>query len=314
MAIKGISDYRRLPRLGKIKLGKRNMENKGIPYQTEYFVCPEEVQAVYGPEPTELDIMFPANDMEIIFPQYYKKYGKTGLKCKGDGQNATCMVKGELIEKDCTPNSPECSGCKPIGTLNFTLPKIAGFGAWQIWTSSWNSIVNLNSSIDMIKVMTGGKIAFIPLKLILQEHNAVIQSDKGQFQKKVYVMSLNIDSTMGEFYNQHSFEAQLQRGIDTNEGFAVLNDTANKMKMLNESKQKEQNIREQNDEEFEEFEEKTIPVGIEGIHYVVDREDKLICSECGTDITLAQKKLSEFKFNKILCAKCQAKEDYEIPF
>jgi len=255
--ITGISNFRRLPRLGKIKLGRKDEKKKGAPVQTRYFVCPEEIQAIYGPEPTELDIMFPLDDTEIIFPQYYKKYGKTGLLCKGDGKVATCMKEGQLVEVTCTPNASECAGCKPIGVLNVLLPKIQGFGVWQIWTSSWNSIVNLNSSIDMIRAMTGGKISFIPLKLIYQEHNAVVRTSKGQFQKEVYVMSININMTMEEFYNKNSLDMKMQRGIQENEGFAAMIDATSKMKALNAGKKQERKEGpfqlEDDDEEFMEY-------------------------------------------------------------
>jgi hypothetical protein len=38
-------------------------------------------------------------------------------------------------------------------------------GVWQIDTGSFNGIVDLNSSIDMIRAITGGRIAMIPLIL-----------------------------------------------------------------------------------------------------------------------------------------------------
>lgn len=312
MPIMGISDFRRLPRLGKIKLGKKDKTKNGAPYQTEYFVCPEEIQEIYGPEPTELDVMFPVNDIEIVFPQYYKKYGKTGLHCKGDGRNATYMKDGELVEKDCTPG--ECKGCKPVGTLNILLPKVSGFGVWQIWTSSWNSIVNLNSSIEMISAMTRGRFAYIPLKLVLQEHNAVVKTSKGQFQKKVYVMSINSDLTMGEFYQRHSFDMQVQRGIQENKNFAELVDTAKKIESLNEPKQDEHI---ELDDDYDEFVESKALEGevIEDESLVgtplddYEYEGEPVCSECGVSITQAQKKLSEHKFGRQLCVKCQYIED-----
>ncbi len=45
-----ISDIRRLPRLGMIRLGIKKEGQKGpYPSPTDYFVCPEEVQSIYGP-------------------------------------------------------------------------------------------------------------------------------------------------------------------------------------------------------------------------------------------------------------------------
>jgi hypothetical protein len=306
MAIYGISDYKRLPRLGKIKLGKKQKNQKGAEYpvQTRYFVCPEEIQAIHGPEPTELDIMFPLNDAEIVFPQHMKLYGKTGLKCKGDGRNATMMVKGKLVEKTCTPGAKECQGCKPIGVLNVLLPKVPGFGVWQIWTSSWNSIVNLNSSIDMIRAMTGGRIAFIKLKLQLQEHNATVTKDDGsQFQKQVYVMNLNIDQTMGQFYQQHSLEANHQRALE-NPGYKALSDTNNILAGMVESQRgKDDNVLEVDCDDNWELDDEDD----DGVIDIEPPQPKAIrCSDCGRPISTAEKEYSEKYFKRALCRGCQA--------
>ena len=71
MSIKGLSETRRLPRLGKIRLGEK-VEGKGgkeYPKATDHFVVPEEVAAVYGNEPKRLNIMFPLNE----FPSQFLK-------------------------------------------------------------------------------------------------------------------------------------------------------------------------------------------------------------------------------------------------
>lgn len=324
MPIFGITDFRRLPRLGKIKLGKKLKNEKGAehPVQTRYFVCPEIIQQKYGPEPTELDIMFPLNDIEVIFPQYMKLYGKTGLKCRGDGRNALVMSGGILKEKTCTPGAPECAGCKPLGTLNVLLYKVPGWGVWQIWTSSWNSIVNLNSSIEMIKVMTGGRISFIPLKLKLQEHNAtVIKPDGTQFPKKVYVMTLNIDQTMGQFYSQYSLEANHIRALQNPayKQLSQMNDIIADMtnKEL-EKRQTEMAIKldDEDEEVWEDEQENT--EGQKNPEATGDPENKTIdsepesnknnaCSECGQIITKDEKEYSEKHFKKVLCRSCQKK-------
>lgn len=316
MPIYGISDFKRLPRLGKIKLGKKQKTQKGTEYpiQTKYFVCPENIQEIYGPEPQELDIMFPLNDTEIVFPQYLKQYGKTGLKCKGDGKTAMAMIGGILKEKTCTPGASECAGCKPIGVLNVILPKVPGFGVWQVWTSSWNSIVNLNSSIDMIKAMTGGKIAFIPLKLKLQEHNATVMKDDGsQFQKVVYVMTINTDTTMGNFYDQYSLEANHIRSLE-NPGYRQLAQANNILAEMTEKhlekQQTELAIQFENDDD-EAWVEAGESVGIETELEIEQKPVQsaaliLTCDKCGKMISDAEKEYSEKYYKRALCMECQA--------
>lgn len=77
----------RLPRLGTIALGVK--DDRGIPHAVDYFVCPPEVQAVYGPEPRALDVMFPSEDLSIVFPCSYQRWtDQFGLVCRGDGRVA----------------------------------------------------------------------------------------------------------------------------------------------------------------------------------------------------------------------------------
>ena len=86
--IKGLSDRRRMPLMGKIRLGIKVKTEKGTEYpkETDYFVCPDEVIAVFGPEPKEIDIMLTHNDIPTLFPMSYVWYGRSrGAKCRGNG-------------------------------------------------------------------------------------------------------------------------------------------------------------------------------------------------------------------------------------
>lgn len=278
MPIIGLSDKRRLARDGKIKLGIKMKTQKGTEYpkQTDYFVVPDEVKAIYGEKPTELDIMFPTENMELAFPQYYKCYGSTGLKCKGDGQKAIMMLKGEMIERECIPGSDECrkAKCKPVATLKVLLPKVPGFGVWEFNTSSWNSIVNINTCIDTIKLVTGGRIAFIPLKLRYEPHTGVIYDPRkdSQFKKEVYVMSITITDTMEAFHEKFRIKSpdefpELANAIEANR----------KIRAMLESKKKPIDIP-LDGEEIESFEEFASE----------DEEEKLyLCADCSNQITEA---------------------------
>lgn len=195
MAIKGLSETRRLPRQGKIALGKMLLSPKGVEYpsETSYFVLrpstpSEEEQKrliakfheLYGEEPTSIKIMFPVADREQIFPQYWKRYGKSsGLKCKGDGEVATCMseefAKGlkQIGDSEGLP-MVECLGeecpyaqkneCSRMATLQVLLYEMPGAGVWQMTTGSINSIININSALDWIEAMAG-RCHMIPLML-----------------------------------------------------------------------------------------------------------------------------------------------------
>jgi hypothetical protein len=80
-------DRLRLPRLGTIALGVK--DERGVPHAVDYFVCPPEVQEVYGPQPRALDVMFPSEDLSVIFPCSYQRWtDQFGLVCRGDGRVA----------------------------------------------------------------------------------------------------------------------------------------------------------------------------------------------------------------------------------
>jgi Recombination directionality factor-like len=83
-------NQKRLPRLGKIRLGiKIKSGAVEYPRETNYFVCPPEIQAVYGGEPKILPVMIPVEDEGLFLRQYYALYGSNQrLKCHGDGR--TC--------------------------------------------------------------------------------------------------------------------------------------------------------------------------------------------------------------------------------
>lgn len=138
--VKGLSERRRIPRLGKIRLGFRIVkgadDKKGYPAESPFFVLPPEVAKVYGFKTkedaikraeelevkrkdvlifiqknyarlaSEIEIMLPVNDIGAVFPQAYTWYGKTkGVRCMGDGEQATRyneVTKGmEDIECPC---------------------------------------------------------------------------------------------------------------------------------------------------------------------------------------------------------------------
>ena len=210
--IKGLSETKRLPRLGKIHLGIKVAKEGGAEYPkaVDYFVCPEEVQAVFGEKPKELQILIPLEDEERWASQYYRCYSRTrGLICKGDGETAMCMIDtktGAMADKDSkavTMKDIPCQGrgcphygkqCKEIMNLQFLLPEVPGLGVWQIDTGSINSILNINSAAELIKRIYG-RIAMIPLLLTLEAQE--VQDPDGK-KKTVHVLNLRTNQTLLE--------------------------------------------------------------------------------------------------------------------
>jgi len=204
MPIKGLSDQVRLPRLGKIRLGiKVEGVKNPYPQPVNYFVCPDSVKSVFGDRPRELRILFPTEDPSKWASQFYRCYSKSrGLICKGDGERATALIDedtGALADKDSihtilkevecdSEHCPEYGkSCRRVMNLQFLLPDVPGLGVWQLDTSSYWSIINMNSGIKLIAPLCG-RISMIPLilKLVPQE------AHPNGFKKTVYVLSLDI--------------------------------------------------------------------------------------------------------------------------
>jgi len=167
--IKDLSDRRRLPLLGRIRLGVKMISKntgKEYPKETSWFVVPPEVAQKYGDQPTELDIMFPINDPEVIFPQKLIWYGESkGAKCMGDGTNALRLNEEtkSFEDREC-PCEMLDHGCNKQAYLLFMLPEIAMGGVYMISLGSYHSIVDINSSLDYIQALVG-RFAMVPIKL-----------------------------------------------------------------------------------------------------------------------------------------------------
>ena len=120
MPIKGVSEIRRVSRGGHIRLGvmieaEKNGKTISYPQKSDHFIADFENKALetrfyelYGPKPTRITVAFAANDPSLIFPQWYKCYGKsTGLKCRGDGETCQRVIETEIVEMEC-PTPDDC--------------------------------------------------------------------------------------------------------------------------------------------------------------------------------------------------------------
>lgn len=201
--IKGLSDRRRLPRLGKIRLGFKVQKNgKEFPAELPFFLLPDEVGKQYGFKDAEtalqkakdfnvtradvlqfisqnyyrladeLKVMFPINDAAVVFPQALKRYGSSkGIICQGDGENAIRFDGGkECMEEISCPCEHLKSKTNPTGScvqranLRFFIPNVSMGGIYEIVLSSFNSIVDINSGFDFVTAMIG-RFAMVMLTL-----------------------------------------------------------------------------------------------------------------------------------------------------
>lgn len=163
----------------RVRLGIRVKNEKGIEYPVEvdYFVCPKEIKAVFGDEPTELTVFFPVSDREIVFPQCYEKYGSNeALQCQGDGEKSA----QRLNLKDGSWRTVKCpcehfnkkydketkiGGCVKAGYLKFMIPSVSIGTFYQCRIGGTVSIEECNSAFKLAEVTTGGCWAMIPFRM-----------------------------------------------------------------------------------------------------------------------------------------------------
>lgn len=222
--IKGLTEQRRMPRIGKLHLGIKKKNKAGVEYPTatDYFVYPEEgsqgydlidqLKATYGEKPKSLNIVFAMPDEELVASQYYRCYQRTrGLVCRGDGETCNRVIDTangdlpnkettdtELREMDCTgrdcPDYTGRAGCREVMNLQFMLPEISGLGIWQVDTGSINSIRNINSCLEAIRAVYK-RIDMIPLTLTLEKMEV---TPPGEKKKTVHVMNIRSQDSLTE--------------------------------------------------------------------------------------------------------------------
>lgn len=181
MPIKEFQEKRRLPVIGKIRLGTRKTSQGGkeYPAESEHFVLDDapDVAAVYGKEPKQLEVMFPSDDLNIVIPHYYKWYSggvkdKEGniiggkLNCYGDGDVAHWLAKRDPVtrvvptRKCAAEQCPDwvkggVQQCKAAMSVFVILPRVSLFGVYQIDTTSKSAIQDFVNQMYLIKETWG---------------------------------------------------------------------------------------------------------------------------------------------------------------
>lgn len=241
MPIKGVSDVRRFMRLGKIRLGKKETSQRGTQYPTkvDYFIIDPydpallpRIKELYGEKPRRLMVALPDEDPDRVFDQNYECWGASQLHCRGDGETAQRMDdKGARSAVAC-PGPESCEfalsrgmrlkeggvkpGCQRVARLQVVLTDLDGFGVWQIDTGSFNSIVNVNSALDMLRRIAG-RISWIEIPLTITPQKVTVP-DTGK-QSTIYVLNLPLPVSVKNFVPlQPLIELATERRIERLEG------------------------------------------------------------------------------------------------
>jgi len=209
MPIRGCTDAPpRFTRAGHIRLGVKTQNARGsvYPEKSDHFIAdfesPESAaifHQIYGPQPKKITVAFAHETAEEIFPQWYMCYGASaGLKCKGDGETAwRADDKGDIREVEC-PGPAECdfgkaNRCNQQARLSFFIRGLPGFQIFQCNTTSWNSIRNINSGLEMLRVVRGDR----PVRGVWVDLYLVPQTAQhAGKQVNIYVLKLDIPTNL----------------------------------------------------------------------------------------------------------------------
>lgn len=244
MAIRALKDDERAPILGKIRLGEKKTLSSGmeVPTTSQYFVLrslkPEYRKAIeerYGQEPSELEIMFPSDNLDQIIPTWYKWFSGAvkndkgaviggRLKCYGDGPEvtgepgiATHIDKMDPVTRR-VPTRP-CHGeacpdyfdhkgrqqCAKTMQVFCMLPLISMYGVFEIDTKSIHSILSFHRQLRFVKGMNGGVVKGLPFRIVRVETVTTYPDPRTGEQRsgKQYIMELHPDE---DFKNRHGKE------------------------------------------------------------------------------------------------------------
>lgn len=126
--------------------------------------------------------------------------------CSGDGDTAMRLRRSDNPERDLVPcanggclladpahQDKDKLRCKMNGTLSVIIDGagVVG-GVWKFRTTSFNSVVGIMSSLALIKRVTGGPLAGIPLMLTLSPKTGITPDGKSAL---VYVVGLEYRGT-----------------------------------------------------------------------------------------------------------------------
>jgi len=211
MRIHGLGLSGRLNEAGKIKIGGKGKEvrkSKGggeyrLPEKWDHFkittterddagdyVVDEELMDIIGLEPgnivngdgklTGIPIRLLFDDVERNFPTKLVSYIFGKLNCTGNGKESFKAISNfeTPCKCPCSRIEPGYDGddkCKPFGTFTCIIDGVDLFGkVHTLRTTSANSINGILGGMNLVKTVTKGRLAGVPLVLVLTSKTTTI--------------------------------------------------------------------------------------------------------------------------------------------
>ena len=141
---------------------------------------------VYGPKPTDINIIFPFNEMERNWDAWFEAYTAGRMVARSDGEFFTYLVDiktgehvvingvdangakvphREIVGSYAKQNGQgmEVIKMKPVGRLKVVIPELQSLAYLTVHTTSIYDIMNISSQLEAVQQMNSGRIAGVPL-------------------------------------------------------------------------------------------------------------------------------------------------------
>ncbi|MEE9573039.1 MAG: hypothetical protein V3W20_08330 [Candidatus Neomarinimicrobiota bacterium] len=192
----------RPPRLGKIKVGEKT--EGGHPTSVDYFIIDSEykdlVTKVYGEKPKVINIVFPSDNIEDNLNEMYRWYGKSGLKCTGNGETFTQFIDSVEEPKGCPcfradENIETKPQCHASMIMSFIITGIGVTGIWHFTSKAVFSRSGIRAIMEMVQATTG-KLAGVPFFLRVEMQESTISGNPNKFPVVSIDCAMDLEALM----------------------------------------------------------------------------------------------------------------------
>ncbi|MDX2007801.1 MAG: hypothetical protein SFU83_21385 [Meiothermus sp.] len=184
--IQGLQIRTRYVRIGKFKIGQKETVTRGgrtfeRPMALDYFRVVDGEQPVhelYGERPQQVLVYLPDNLSTAVWDNFYKRYARSGLMCRGDGLvGQEVQADGTLKPRDCAERGcpfsrpteqngkPQPPACRPIGTLSFKVVGVPSVGVYQIDIKGMGAVQRADSYLRQLQQTARGDLSGVPFLL-----------------------------------------------------------------------------------------------------------------------------------------------------
>lgn len=166
------------------------------------FQTDAEIHGRHGEKPRVLPVRLLYDEIDLNFQCRYVCFNGKTMWCAGDGESASRIHASGQGRGDvpcpCGRQDPSYTGadrCKINGTLSVIIDGSNSVGGvWKFRTTSYNSVVGILSSLALIKRLTGGPLAGLPLHLTLNPKTVITPTDGKSMN--VWVVGLEFRGTV----------------------------------------------------------------------------------------------------------------------